>query len=124
MIAGGEDRVDAHGGVEILLRTPEISEVVLGYAPEEIVLVVRGVEAGEDVEVLYCLRELAFGERDTTPVHEAVPVILGKSRKRRSPEKKGRSHEQCQIKCLYRFAHRKKITTFGGILYKSSLVPE
>ena len=117
MVAGGEDRVDAHGGVEVLFRSSEVSEIVFCDAAEKVVFVICRVQTREDVEVLYGLGKLAVSKSGASTIHEHVLVVLGESRNSRKLHRKnGGNHVKCGIKCFSQFAHREKITTFGGVL--------
>ena len=77
MVAGGENRVDAHGCVEVLFRSSEVPEVVFCDAAEKVVFVICRVQTREDVEVLYGLGKLAVGESGASTIHEHVLVVLG-----------------------------------------------
>ena len=73
----GKDRVEPDGSIEIRLCATQVAEVVLGNAAEEETPIVRGVQPGEDVEILDGLCILAVGKRLAPPPHEDVLVILG-----------------------------------------------
>ena len=77
MIAGSEDRIDAYRPVEILLRSPEVSEVVLRYTPEEEGPVVSCVELREYVEILYGLRIFPVSKGTSSTHVEDILVVLG-----------------------------------------------
>ena len=76
VIAVGEDRIQADGGIEVLLRTPQVAQVVLGDPPVEEGPVVGRVQAGQDVETLDRLGVFPLGKRGPPPEGEYILVIL------------------------------------------------
>ena len=73
----GEYGIDADRSVEILLRSADVPEVVLGDAAEEESPVVGGVQTGKDVEILDGLGIFAVGQGIAAAEVEDVPVVLG-----------------------------------------------
>ena len=76
MVAGGEDGVQADGGVEVRPGAADVAQVVLGDAPVEEGPVVGRVQLREDVELGHCLRQASFRQGVAAPEHEDVLVIL------------------------------------------------
>ena len=87
MEAVGEDGVDAHRPVEVLLGAADVAEVVFGYPAEEIVPVVGGVEAGQDVEILDGEGVLSVLQGGAAPDVEDVAVVLGPCAEAQAQEK-------------------------------------
>ena len=73
----GEYGIDADRRVEILLRSADVSEVVLGDAAEEEGPVIGSVQTGQDVEILDGLGIFAVGQGIAAAEVEYVPVVLG-----------------------------------------------
>ena len=83
MVAGSEDRVQAHGGGEIGLGAPDISQVVLGDSPVEEGPVVRGIQLGQDVEIGHGFAQASVLQGGAAPEGEDVFVVLGTGRHRK-----------------------------------------
>ena len=77
MIAGCENRIQSDRTVEIPLGSSKVSEVVFGYAAEEIIPVICRIELGEHIEVLNGESITAVGESLSSAHKEDVLVVLG-----------------------------------------------
>ena len=76
VVAGGEDRVQPDGGVEVRPGAADVTQVVLGDTPVEERPVIGRVQLREDVEMGHRLRQMPFGQGGTAPEHEDILVIL------------------------------------------------
>ena len=77
MVSVGEHGVDAHAALEVLLGSPQVAEVVFGYAAEEEVPVVVGVEPRQNVEILYGEGVFPIGKGLPSAQEKHVAVVLG-----------------------------------------------
>ena len=89
VVAGGEDGIQADGGVEVRPGATDVAQVVLGDAPVEEGPVVGRVQLGEDVEVGDSFRQAPLRQGVAAPEHEDVLVIL-----RVCPEGTGEQDEE------------------------------
>ena len=85
--AVGEHRIDAYRTVEVGAGAADVAEVVFGDTAEEEVPVVRGVEPGQNVEVLYGEGVFAVLQGGAATEEENVAVVLGVCRDGRQENK-------------------------------------
>ena len=78
MISVREYGIEPDRIVEVLVGSAYVPEIVFGYASEKETPIVGGVQAGKDIELLYCLCVFAFRKSLTPTPHEDVLVVLGK----------------------------------------------
>jgi hypothetical protein len=77
MISGSEYGIDLNRSVEVPSCPPQVSEVILGYAPEKESVVICSVKLDQDIEVVDSLSVLAIGKSIAATDIEYVLVILG-----------------------------------------------
>ena len=76
MIPVREDRIETDRSVEVGLRSPQVSEVVLGDSPVEECPVIRRIQLGEDIELVDRLGVTSVREGLPSSEEEDVLVIL------------------------------------------------
>ena len=90
MVSVGKDGIQADRRIEIAVGAPQVTQVVLGDAPEEKRPVVRRIQAGENVELLDRLGILSLRKGLSAPEIKHVPVVLrvrGKSAAQKHDDK-------------------------------------